>query len=206
MALRTPKVLVTILHQGYIRPELGVLAAKMREDKRVELDVLFLNRRPAEDARNGSVSNMLNGGYDYLITIDHDIVPIQNPLDLVFLNLDVVGCACPQLNMSCPEYPIYLVGMDIAEGGYKEHKDKKGLQKVDAVGSGCLVMSRKVLEAIKAPFMREWDENGMSKSGLDFFFCRKAKEKGFDVYCNYDYLCDHFKEVSLLSMLEFKHA
>jgi GT2 family glycosyltransferase len=196
-----PKVMVAILHQGYIRPELASLVGIMKSDSRATVEVAYSDKRPSENNRNFTCQVALNEGYDYFITIDHDIVPTKNPIDLALLGLDVVGFACPQWNMTDPSFPIYLVGMDKVDGGYEEHKDKNGLQEVDAVGSGCLCINTKVLKEIKAPFVRKWDENGMSIVGLDFYFCEKAKEKGFKIYCHYDYLADHFKEVSLLSVL-----
>jgi len=174
-------------------------------DKRVETTVVHVNMRPSENARNFSVKKMLDEGYDYLLTIDHDTVPLKNPIDLIELGLDVVGFAVPQWNQSDPNYPIYFVGMDRVETGYNEHKEKEGLQEVDGVGSACLLMSRKVLEAVKEPFVRKW-EDGFAVTGLDFYFCEKAKEQGFKVYCHYGYVADHFKELSLLNVLKFKNA
>jgi hypothetical protein len=196
-----PKVLVAIIHQGYIKTELASLISTIKGDTRANVDVIYSNQKPSENNRNSTCQIALAKGYDYFITIDHDIVPLKNPIDLVFLKLDVVGFACPQYNMSDPKFPIYLVGMDRVADGYKEHKNKNGLQEVDAVGSGCLCLSKKVLEAIKAPFVRKWNDDGIATTGLDFYFCEKAIEKNFKVYCHYDYLADHFKEVSLLSML-----
>jgi len=195
------KILVVILHQGYIKPELASWIGTMKSDKRAKVDVAYSDKKPSENNRNFTCKLAIEKGYDYFITIDHDIVPTKNPIDLAMLNLDVVGFACPQWNMSDPNFPIYFVGMDKVVDGYKEHKTKEGLQEVDAVGSGCLCLSNKVLKAVKAPFVRKWDERGMAITGLDFYFCEKAKEKGFKVHCHYGYIADHFKEVSLLSVL-----
>lgn len=203
--LSKQKLLVTILNQGYLRPELADVQAQLLSDDRVETTVVHVNMRPSENARNASVKKMLDEGYDYLLTIDHDTVPLKNPINLIGLGLDVVGFAVPQWNISDPAYPIYFVGMDRVENGYNEHKEKDGLQEVDAVGSGCLLMSRKVLESVKEPFLRKW-EDGFAVTGLDFYFCEKAKELGFKVHCHYDFVADHIKELSLLNILKFKNA
>lgn len=199
-----PKLLVTILNQGWIRPELADVQSLLLSDERAEVKVIHLNKRPSETARNYSVKLMLDGGYDYLLTIDHDTVPLRNPIDLLFMNLDIVGFA--YLGMQTNKgLELAFLGMDKQENNeYLDHKELTGLQAVDAVGSGCLLMSRKVLEQVKAPFMRKWNEDGIAITGLDFYFCEKAKDLGFQPYCHYDYIADHFKEVSLLSVLEFK--
>ena len=204
---KKPKVLVTILHQGWVRPELAAKLAAIKVDSRADVEIVFTSLQPSENNRNNNVKLALDGGYDYLISIDHDNPPLRNPIDLVLLDRDVVGFAVPQWNTSDPRerYPVYFVGMDKVKNGYKEHKNKKGLQEVDAVGSGCLVVSRRVLEAVKDPFVRKW-KNGIAITGLDFYFCEKAKKKGFKIYCHYDYICDHFKELSLLEVLKFKNS
>jgi|ETNvirnome_2_300_1030623.scaffolds.fasta_scaffold36023_2 GT2 family glycosyltransferase len=199
------KILLALLHQGYVRPELAQRVSLMEKDERVELTVLYTNKRPIESNRNFTVQEMLKGDYDFLLTIDHDTVPRNNPLDLAFLGKDVVGCAYPQWNQSDPNYPIYFVGMNKSKDGYREHKEKRGLQEVDAVGSGCLMMSRKVLQKVKEPFVRKW-KGGFPIVGLDFYFCEKAKEAGFKVFCHYGYLCSHFKDIDLLEVLKFKNG
>ena len=200
-----PKILVAILHQGWLRPELASCLSRMEADPRANVTVCYPDHKPSENNRNWTVQEALRGGYDYLISIDDDIIPLKNPIDLILLNLDVVGFACPVWNSADPSYPIYFVGMDQVEGGYREHKERRGLQRVDAVGSGCLVLSRAVMEAIKEPFVRKWEE-GFAVTGLDFYFCEKARAAGFAVYCHYDYIGDHIKEVSLLEVLNFKHG
>lgn len=181
-------------------------APRMAQDPRADVTVRSVCRRPAEDARNGCAKDAIEGGYDFLLTIDHDVVPKANPIDLAFMGKDIVGFAVPQWNMTCPEYPLYIVAMDKSGAGYAEHKEKDGLQAVDAVGSGCLMASRKALEAVPAPFMRRWGPDGVSELGLDFNFCERAKEKGIQAYCHYGYMASHMKEVDLLDVLRFKES
>src|SRR3990167_4431146 len=123
-----PKVFIAILHQGYIRPELASMVGIMKGDMRAEVSVLYSNQKPSENNRNFTAKLALEKGFDYFITIDHDVVPLKNPIDLVLMRLDVVGFAYPQWNMSDPKFPIYFVGMDKAPDGYKQHKIKEGLQ------------------------------------------------------------------------------
>jgi len=195
----TPKVLIAVLHQGYIRPELIKLTKS-------QADLKFYNLKPSETARNTTVIDALEGGYDYLISIDHDVVPLRDPVELTIFAKDIIGFAVPQWNMSDPSFPIYFVGMDKVDGGYQEHKKKEGLQEVDAVGTGCICLSRKVLQEISSPFIRKWNSKGIAIAGLDFYFCERAKEKGFQPYCNYDFIAEHYKEVGLLDVLNFKQS
>lgn len=201
--LSKPKLLVTILNQGWIRPELADAQVQMLSDARADTTVVHMNMRPSENARNQSVKDMLDGGYDYLLTIDHDTCPQRNPLDLIELDLDVVGFAYLGARRNANNLlEVAFLGMDKQENGeYLDHKDTNGLQEVDAVGSGCLLMSRKVLESVSEPFVRKW-KDGFAVTGLDFYFCEKAKEKGFKVYCHYGYIASHYHEVDLLDFIK----
>ena len=197
------RILVGVLHQGWIRPEMYKTLFEMQTDKRFDVTIYFSNIRPSENNRNFLVQKALEEGYDYLLNIDHDIVPLKKLLDLVGLKKDVIGGAFPAWNTVDPNYPLYFIAMDRAEDGYREHKEKVGLQEVDAVGSGGMLLSRAVMEAVKEPFLRKW-KDGFAITGLDFFFCEKAKDLGFKVFCHYDYPCSHYKDLDLLQVLKFK--
>ena len=90
-----------------------------------------------------------------------------------------------------------------------EIEKKNGLVEVDGTGTGCMIMSRRVLEAIKYPFRNEYDADGIKKMGLDFNFCVRAKQKGFKTYTHLDYFCSHHMTVDLKeiykSFMELKH-
>lgn len=199
-----PKVLCVVFEQGWIRPELAKAIILMREDKRVELELQFMSHRPSEVNRNLAVKLMLEGNYDYLLKIDHDNPPLKNPLDLVFYDKDVIACPTPTWNDADPNFPIYFVAVNRTnKGDYREHRIKEGLQEVDAVGSGCMLIARRVLEKVKVPFERKWNEDATHAGGLDFYFCEKAKKEGFSIWSHYNYPCSHFKELDLIKVLQF---
>jgi hypothetical protein len=71
------------------------------------------------------------------------------------------------------------------------------LLKVDVIGTGCIIIARRVLEKLKAPFMEEVDESGIVTMGEDFAFCRKAKAADFEVFTTPKMRCEHWSEVGL---------
>lgn len=131
--------------------------------------------------------------------IDSDIVPQRNPLDLVDLDKDVIGCPCPQWHKT----DLYWVAMDRVKGGYRQVSAdlRKGLQEVDAVGTGCILIAKRVLTKIKAPFMVNWLPNGTQGLGSDFYFCEKSKKAEFKIWVHWDYPCSHLKEIDMLDIL-----
>ncbi len=123
-----------------------------------------------------------------------------NPLNLVPLDKDIVGAAYPQWR----EGDIYWIALDKVIDGYKPIPPNRriGLQPVDAVGTGCICIKRIVLEHVKAPFERKWSEKGIQLLGQDFYFCEKSKRAGFEVWVDWEKICDHMKTISLVSVLK----
>lgn len=194
------KVYIACLNEGWLRVELSNLLTNITHDGRYRVKIVYPNNRPVDNNHNKTVRKFLKTDFDYLMIFGADGCPTRNPLDLIELNKDIIVCPTLQWNDSDADFPLYWVAMDKVENGWKEHKEKKGLQEVDATGSANMIIARRVLEGISAPFMREWDKDGIAQTGLDFNFCQKAKEKGFRVWVHYDYPSCHFKEINLLDI------
>lgn len=194
------KVYLAVLNQGYIRVDLAnnLMVAQTRCSYPVH--ITWPNLKPIAHNRNQIAKNFLETDSTHLIMIDSDVVPPVNIFDLVGLNKDIIAAPCPQWH----ENDIYWVVMDEVEGGFKAipPERRNGLQKVDAVGTGCIVIKREVLEQVKAPFMRYWNEDGLAEIGLDFYFCKKARELGFDVWAHFDFPCRHYTEQNLIDVLK----
>lgn len=79
--------------------------------------------------------------------------------------------------------------------------DKAGLVKADAVGTGAILTDRKVLKEFmddsSPPFLNYYDDEGNRKEGLDLAFCRRARERGYDVWAHLDYEYSHMVEMDL---------
>jgi len=194
------KIYVAVLNQGNIRADLNLVLMRMMQDGRHSLKITYPSLKDIAHNRNQIVKDFLKSGYDYLLMLDDDTVPQHNILDLVYLDKDIIGVPYPQWN----EGDIYWVVMDKVEDGYKAIpiKERGGLKKVDALGTGCILIARRVLEEIKAPFMRKWSDEGLAEIGLDFYFCDKAREKGFEVWCHWNYPCEHYKNIGLMQVLK----
>ena len=195
------KIYFSILNEGWVRTELAIKLPRWLDDARRNGHDIFYESsflRPIEHNRNTIVKRFLASDCDYLLQIDNDNIPARNPLELVDLGLDVVSCPVwiyqdtLILNIYRKEEGSeYLVPVD-----YNSNKNK-GLICIDATGTGVLLTSRRVLEALKAPFERKYDENGIEELGQDLYFSRKAKEAGFKIFSHFDYIAKHYKEINL---------
>ena len=131
--------------------------------------------------------------------IDSDIIPPKNILNLADFQKDVISpiCFIFQKDVVAP----LLLNMN-KEGTYgmADFKGHEGLIEVDGIGTGCIMLSRRVLEDVskdEAPFADIFDKHGVRKYGLDLAFCQRAKAKGYKVYAHLDYSTEHYVRMGL---------
>lgn len=204
-----PKVLIAIPNGDFrIHKQVVYSVYTMLQDQRVESELIMPTFRPITECRQKILYEFLDGDYDFLISIDSDNPPSKSLIDLIFLNLDIVGCPTPIWVGSVNDnynIPIYLNAMDKHSDGYRSHKpkDSKGLNEVDAIGTGCIIISRRVLVKLKdfQPFLEQLDDRGLRLIGEDFSFCEKAKKAGFKIYAHYGYICNHFTELEMATVI-----
>jgi hypothetical protein len=198
------KVLISLPNTGWIHKHVFSAAVGLLQDPRHEVKLIRPTHNPYENNLHHIVNEFVARESDFWINIDADNPPMENVLDLVYLDLDVVGCPTPVWHFTDKvkgERPVYYNAYDyVGEEGYKEHLPHEGLQEVDAVGTGCFVVAARVFqdpEMRKAPFQRQWKEDGTVHKGNDISFCERAKTQGFRIFCDYDYPCMHFNELEL---------
>jgi len=197
-----PRVLISAINTGQVTKQVAQVMVKLSHDERVDSLLVWPTVTPYVGSLHKCIRQVLRDGFDFWVTMDHDNPPINNPLDLVFLDLPVVGLPTPVwVSATEPgDRPWYLNAVDWLEDkqAFRPVQERPGrlpedagLVKCDAVGSGCMVIARRVLEAIKAPFHRTWDEDGIVEIGGDYSFGLRCREAGIPVYAHFDYPCEH---------------
>jgi hypothetical protein len=80
-----------------------------------------------------------------------------------------------------------------------QHEFEPGtLVNVDALGAASMIVSRRVIEAIKPPhFMFYYKPSRQILLTEDYYFCVKAKAYGFEIWANLEMVCRHYKTVDL---------
>ena len=171
----------------------------LQVDNRYRLRFELPSHKPYENNLHHIVQNFYDGDYDFWLNIDSDNPPMNNPLDLIELDKDIVGLPTPVWHYigNPGERPIYWNVYDYTpeSDAYKEHPTKEGLQRVDAIGTGCFLIARRVFEderMRRAPFERKLYPNGTVNKGNDISFCERARESGFEIWAHYGYPCRHF--------------
>lgn len=199
-------------------------AIGMISDSRYFTKFIAPTKKPFVANLHSAVHECLNGGFDYLLLMDDDNPPRNNPLDLVELDLDVVGLPTPVWhNDKSGDRPFYYNALDAVydeDGvlqGFKPLQDSRpdfrleGLYECDAVGTGCVLIHRRVLQELmnrakgnpmNTPFMRVWNDDGTVHMGNDYAFCVRAKQAGFSIHAHFDYMCNHVNEMEINSVTQ----
>jgi hypothetical protein len=197
------KVLITVPCLHWVQKHVVHRLLLLQQDQRYATTFQMPSNKPFENNLHHIVKDLLAGDWDFWLSMDADNPPSQNPLDLIALNKDIIGLPTPIWHYTGKEgeRPIHwnAYDWDGKAGAYREHTDRDGLQRVDAIGTGCFLAHRRVFEHgdMKAPFQRTYFEDGTVEFGNDLAFSQRATKAGFEIYAHYDYPCDHFNEVSL---------
>ena len=192
------KLFIAILNQGSIRTELTNVISQLSLDDRYMIVANYPAEKPIAYNRNLTVRRFLESDCDYLLMMDNDCPPhsIKRLIELADYDKDIIGGLCfgylkemiVPFCMRKNEEGTYNIA-DVYEGG--------GVIECDAIGSGNMMIARRVLENIDFPFRNEYDKEGMKIKGLDFNFCERAKKKGYRVWCDTSLTCSHWTTVDL---------
>lgn len=198
------KAFISIPTTGWVHKHVAMTACRLSQDPRCG-QLIFPTHRPFENNLSHIVNQWMDeSDEDFWLSFDADNPPMRNPLELMELDLDIIGCPTPVWHYTGQpgERPIYWNAYDYVpkEDGYRPHEPMEGLQKVEAIGTGCFLVHRRVFEnpeMRKSPFMRTWNEDGTVHKGNDIAFCERARNCGFEIWAHYDYPCRHFVELEL---------
>jgi len=195
------KIYLVILNEGWIRCEhintvlmmLGTGNVKIHlENPAISWGI------PIANNRNKIVKRFLETDADFLLMFDDDVVPAFNPAQAILYDKDVLGLPTRRRTGQRIEWVVYakhpVVKNRYAAIDLDKVRSDADILKVDAVGTGAILIKRKVLETVKAPFMDVFDSDGLRILGQDLNFCQKAIEAGFEVFASPKMICEHVKD------------
>jgi hypothetical protein len=200
------KILFSIPTRGHVHKQTMFAIDRIMSDNRYVIQKIIPTANPYEHNLHRIMNQFMRGDYDYWLNMDDDNPAQNNPLDLVELDKDIISIPTPVWHWKgeAGERPIYFNAYEKQEDGYTEWPDKRGLQEVHAVGSGCMLIARRVFENPQmriAPFCRVYNNDGIVERGCDVAFCERAREHGFKVWSHFDYRAEHIQEVGLLEVI-----
>ena len=144
----------------------------------------FLQGTLIADQRCKLVEMALKAKADYVLFLDSDM---RFPADLIDKLLahdkDIVACNYAQRRL-----PVRTVAFkDWASLDYVYSLGSSGLETVDAVGMGAMLIKAEVFKRLPYPwFQIHYLPSAKMWAGEDMFFCNLAKEAGYEIVVDHD--------------------
>ena len=129
--------------------------------------------------RNYIVAQAIKANCTHLLLLDDDMVYVPDGISkLLAHDKDIVGA-----KYSVRRIVEGDVNHEVIE--YGDDKSDTELFKCQALGGGLLLVKTEVFMQVSQPhFGYKWFDNGMVKMSNDWFFCEKARDAGYDVWCD----------------------
>lgn len=145
------------------------------------LPIVMMGQDPAQ-ARNQMAAAFMEKGCDAALFVDCDMLFPPNGLDRMLAH-DVDIIAADYRKRAAPFGKIGWPLPDVPE-------PESGLVERTALGLGFMLIRRRVFEAVPKPwFARIYSGETEANKGVmteDYYFCLKAREMGFKVWCDLD--------------------
>lgn len=138
------------------------------------------------EARNELVRQAYKYDFDAILMIDADMVfPADTLNRLIDHDKPIVGVLySSRVKENLPN--VFDYRPDKNQYIRKPLMRNTGLHKVDAIGTGIILIKREVIEAVRSPYF--FFSSDFSE---DINFCHRAKECGYDSYCDTDLSIGH---------------
>jgi glycosyltransferase involved in cell wall biosynthesis len=147
-----------------------------------------------DQVRNLIAHWMVHGDYDYLFAVDSDIsFPPDTLTRLLSHDKDIVSGVYIQRIPGTHKIEI----MKRNQFGGVSHVEwdsikNQGLVQIEGCGFGCALVKKEVFVGIEYPhFLYTSAIDHANTISEDVYFCNKAINQGFTIWCDTDVICDH---------------
>lgn len=147
-------------------------------------------------SRNNLALQAMKAEFDYMLWLDSDMVFQQDLLIRMKQTMDEKGLdflTGLYFRRVPPFTPVLFDQLDIAEDGsctWTDWKDvPEGLFKIGGCGFGCVLIKTDVLFDVQAKFGEMF--NPIANMGEDLSFCWRARQCGYDIWCDPSLVCGH---------------
>ncbi len=210
---REYSVLIAKPHNIECQTDERVTGFCMKSLERGVAEYLSIPSKLPELARNYAIHEFLHNPKHakktHLFFLDADTKPVNEyTIELLLShNKDVVAGVTPIFRIKDREincmWSAVIKDNDKLENLGIDELPKK-LFKADRVGGTTLLLSRKVLKALKTPYQEsKYNETVTNiKLSEDFDFCEKIKEAGFDIWVDPTCVCSHYHLIDILDIFQ----
>lgn len=195
----TPDVAIVVPHTGTVTMRWAI--------RLVELDIppFFIVAKSTASidlAREKTVEDALAGDPEWFLFLDSDVIPPVDVFPRLQRHDEAVVSGLYYVDGDVPHPAVWVLDENDAPSIADPGDDD--LFTADAVGLGCLLVHRQVIDDVDRPWFRwtmgyenhPWDLTHQGeRPGIseDFFFCHKVKQAGYDVHVDPTAKCLHEK-------------
>ncbi len=133
----------------------------------------------------------------HILFIDSDVLPRPNTLDkLLELDKDIVTGVYPMTTKKSITWSVVKDDLMVELDELPRNPFK-----VKHCGFGCVLVKMKVFEKLEWPYWKNEFQPGQITKGEDIYFCDKAREAGFDIWCEPKVKCSHIRITNLMNIV-----
>lgn len=205
------KLLIAVPTMGSIHPILVSRLIKWGQSYGEQVSFYFTFKvAPVDRARNQIVEFFLSSErrFTHLLMIDADTIPPEDAVErLLSHKKEIVTGLTPILSYSedggWQSYDNAFVSREKDTYGNVVKTNvagrNTGLQEVFRCGAACILIERKVIEALDKPHFRFVPNEANTKHvrSEDIDFCDRVRELGYTIYADTDVVCQHYKDIML---------
>lgn len=182
--MENPKIAIGIPTYGTLKTKTFVSILKFVKSVSFEVPVITQIGSYIQENRESIVEKALEGDISRLLFVDHDMLfEPQDVEQLYNRGKDIIGA--PFSLRTTPSNPFETVKNKDLHGNEIWEEYENGLIKCCAVGTGFMLINLEVFKKIPKPwFQLEYSKEGKLQYGEDMSFCRKAREAGYDIWCD----------------------
>lgn len=188
------KILIAIPTARYIEPDTFKSIYDLDIPAGYEITFQCFYGYRVDQVRN-LIADWIVRGYDYLFAVDHDVTFAKDTLrKMLDRDKDVVSGVYRQ-RLEPQQLEIYDLNQQRMTIDQIYGKD---LVKIGGCGFGCVLVKKQVIVGVEYPqfeYHHALDHNKTISEDTDF--CRKATNKGFELWCDPSILCGHIGSTTL---------
>ena|SRR3990167_4138073 len=157
-----------------------------------ELQTIFQDGVFVHQNQNNIVDFAIQNKFDYVFLVEHDMIFESDTLNKLLANEKDIICA----NYNYRSEPRCSMVYGLNENGelknISQRELPKGIFKAGAIPTGLTLIKTSVFEKLKKPyFFYKYNDEGVMESSQDIYFCLKARDAGFDIYCDPTIITGH---------------
>ncbi len=171
------RICIGIPSNGTVKTRTLFAITRMLNRSPLKFEVLTHDSCYIHVNREALVKRAIEGGFSHILFIDSDMFfDTGSAEQLLNRDKDIIGA-----DYNYRELPLRGTLKEL-EG---EEEPINGLKKCAGIATGFLMIKTSVFKKLKHPwFFYEMDENGLTVQGDDIWFCNRAREAGFDIWCD----------------------